>query len=255
MNNRFEKFKKLAFLPIDIPYEKLDLDELEVFHDRNYLWPPDVVTKGYGNKPEHLKETIDIERHPHDYWRIVPLLGQMDPEEFSDPAAVRRSWLNRLERKREVNVHPNLPKHLYGLINLIKQLPIECNHAELVRQRKDVPLHNDASRGANEGKESLLPFEPSGYRLLINDIRDDSFYFSPKYGSKEKHYVDMPMTTNAFVINELDMPHGADKIDQQKWVVTTTGSIKPDQHLEMLEKSFEKYKDCAIFYDHFDVKD
>ena len=65
----------------------------------------------------------------------------------------------------------------------------------------------------------------------------------------------MPMTTNAFVINELDMPHGADKIDQQKWVVTTTGSIKPEQHLEMLEKSFEKYKDCAIFYDHFDVKD
>ena len=78
MNNNFEKFKKLAFLPIDIPYEKLDLNELEVFHDRNYLWPPDVVTKGYGNKPEHLKETVEIERHPHDYWRIVPLLGQMD---------------------------------------------------------------------------------------------------------------------------------------------------------------------------------
>mgnify|MGYP001340991153 FL=1 len=112
MDHRFEKFKKLAFLPIDIPYEKLDLDELEVFHDRNYLWPPDVVKEGYGNKPEHLKETIAIERYPHKFWRIVPLLEQMDPNEFSDPAAVRRSWLNRLERKRQVNVHPNLPKEL-----------------------------------------------------------------------------------------------------------------------------------------------
>ena len=36
MDNNFEKFKKLAFLPIDIPYEKLDLNELEVFHDRNF---------------------------------------------------------------------------------------------------------------------------------------------------------------------------------------------------------------------------
>ena len=33
MNQEFDKFKKIAYLPIDIPYEKLDLDELEVFHD------------------------------------------------------------------------------------------------------------------------------------------------------------------------------------------------------------------------------
>jgi len=72
-------------------------------------------------------------------------------------------------------------RHLYGLIKLINQLPIQCNHAEIVRQRENVPLHNDASRGANEGQESLLPFEPSGYRLLINDIRKNSFYFSPTY--------------------------------------------------------------------------
>ena len=35
MNN--DKFNKLSFLPIDLPYEKINLDELEVFHDRNYL--------------------------------------------------------------------------------------------------------------------------------------------------------------------------------------------------------------------------
>ena len=257
MNQEFNKFKKIAYLPIDIPYEKLDLDELEVFHDRNYLWPPDVVTSNYGNKP--IKDNLttkDIEIHPHKFWRIVPLLGQMDLEEFNDPKAVRRSWLNRLDRKRKVNVHPNLPKHLYGLIKLINQLPIQCNHAEIVRQRENVPLHNDASRGANEGQESLLPFEPSGYRLLINDIRKDSFYFSPTYRLEDrgtKHYVNLPMTTNAFVINELDMPHGADKIDEQKWIVTTTGSINSDSHLKMLEKSFKKYKDCIIRYDHFEI--
>jgi len=258
MNDKFEKFEKLAFLPIDIPYEKLDLEELEVFHDRNYLWPPDVVSGNYGNKPiKDHPTTTDIEIFPHKFWRIVPLLGQLDPKEFTDPGAVRRSWLNRLKQKRKVNIHPNLPECLYGLIKLINQLPIQCNHAEIVRQRKNVPLHNDASRGANEGEESLLPFEPSGYRLLINDIRKDSFYFTPTYKPEDrntKHYIDIPMTTNTFVINELDMPHGADKIDEQKWIVTTTGIIDSEKHLEMLERSYEKYKNCAIFYNHYEIK-
>ena len=62
------------------------------------------------------------------------------------------------------------------------------------------------------------------------------------------------MTTNVFVINELDMPHGADKIEEQKWVVTTTGAIDPKKHLKMLEQSYEKYKDCAIFYNHYEIK-
>ena len=47
MKKEYKDFRNVCFLPIDLPYQKIDLDELEVFHDRNYMWPPDVVTESY----------------------------------------------------------------------------------------------------------------------------------------------------------------------------------------------------------------
>ena len=260
MSSETEKFSKLSFLPIDLPYEKINLDELEVFHDRNYLWPPDVIQESYGGGA--VKDAPYVEEHPHQIWRIVCLLGQLDDNEFNDPKAVRRSWVNRLERKQPVKINPALPKELYGVIKLIEQLPIQCNHAELIRQRKDVAIHHDVSKLGADQHSQLMPFEPSGYRLLINDIRKPSFYFCKHKNSmpieehrkhiethpEEKDFIDLPMDTNTFVINELWHPHGADKIDEQKFVVTTTGAIKPKEHIEVLDRSLKKYKDYAIQY-------
>ena len=36
-DKRFEKYQNIAFMPLDIPYEKMDLEELQVFSDRNYI--------------------------------------------------------------------------------------------------------------------------------------------------------------------------------------------------------------------------
>ena len=100
MKKEFNDYKDVSFLPIDLPYEKINLNELEVFHDRNYLWPPDVIKESYGGGA--VKDAPYVEEHPHEIWRIVCLLGQLDDHEFSDPKAVRRSWVNRLERKQPV---------------------------------------------------------------------------------------------------------------------------------------------------------
>lgn len=261
MKKEFNDYKDVSFLPIDLPYEKINLDELEVFHDRNYLWPPDVIKESYGGGA--VKDAPYVEEHPHQIWRIVCLLGQLDDHEFSDPKAVRRSWVNRLERKQPVKINPALPKELYGVIKLIDQLPIQCNHAELIRQRKDVAVHHDVSKLGTDGHKQLIPFEPSGYRLLINDIRKPSFYFSKHRNDipieehrtyleshpEDKDYINLPMDTNTFVINELWHPHGADKIDEQKFVVTTTGALKPEEHIKVLNRSWEKYKDYVIQYE------
>ena len=59
-------------------------------------------------------------------------------------------------------------------------------------------------------------------------------------------FMELPMDTNTFVLNELDRPHGAKKIEQQKFVITTTGTIDPDKHLETLSNSWNKYKNYAI---------
>ena len=48
------------------------------------------------------------------------------------------------------------------------------------------------------------------------------------------------------MINELVYPHGAKKIDELKWVVTATGPIDAEKHLELLEKSYKKYSDKII---------
>ena len=80
-------------------------------------------------------------------------------EDWIDAAKVRTSWSSRLERTQEVKNNPNLPEELQGIIKLIEQLPIQCNHAELVQQRKDVPLHNDAAVDLDSSK--LSPYERS----------------------------------------------------------------------------------------------
>ena len=54
-DKRFEKYQNIAFMPLDIPYEKLNLEELQVFSDRNYIWPPDIHTNLYGNKKNKQK--------------------------------------------------------------------------------------------------------------------------------------------------------------------------------------------------------
>jgi hypothetical protein len=249
MNKSFDKYHHIAFMPIDIPYQKLDLEELQVFSDRNYIWPPDVHTNLYGTKKQKHGEYV--ERHPHKIWRIVCLLGQgfINSEDWIDAKVVRKSWMRRLERTSTVRINPNLPKQLYGIIDLINQLPIQCNHAELVQQRRDIPLHNDAA--IDMDKDKLSPYEPAGYRLLLNDIRKPSLYFCQGHTSSVdniKYYMDLPMDTNAFVINELDMPHGAHKIDELKWIVTTTGKLDSEKHLKLLEKSYNKYSDKIISY-------
>lgn len=246
-DKRFEKYQNIAFMPLDIPYEKLDLEELQVFSDRNYIWPPDVHTNLYGNKKNKHGEYV--EKHPHMIWRIVCLRGQgfEKNEDWTNAAKVRTSWSNRLERTQEVKNNPNLSEELQGIVKLIEQLPIQCNHAELVQQRKDVPLHNDAAVDLDSSK--LSPYEPSGFRLLLNDVRKPSFYFCKQHKPSETDpllYVDVPMDTNAFVINELVYPHGAKKIDELKWVVTATGPIDAEKHLELLEKSYKKYSDKII---------
>jgi hypothetical protein len=99
---------------------------------------------------------------------------------------------------------------------------------------------------------TLRPLEPSGYRLLINDVREPSLYWTQSLQhQKEEDYrfMDLPMDTNSFVLNELNRPHGAKKIEQQKFVITTTGSIDPDKHLETLVRSWNKYKDYAIEFE------
>lgn len=246
-DKRFEKYQNIAFMPLDIPYESMDLEQLQVFSDRNYIWPPDVHTNLYGDKKNKHGEYV--EKHPHMIWRIVCLRGQgfEKNEDWIDAAKVRTSWSNRLERTQEVKNNPNLSQELQGIIKLIEQLPIQCNHAELVQQRKDVPLHNDAAVDLDSSK--LSPYEPSGFRLLLNDIRKPSFYFCKEHKPSEENpllYVDVPMDTNAFVINELVYPHGAKKIDELKWVVTATGPIDAEKHLQLLEKSYNKYSDKII---------
>lgn len=247
MKQEYKDFRNVCFLPIDLPYQKINLDELEVFHDRNYMWPPDVVTESYS--ADKLENAPYVETAPHELWRIVCILGQIDEEDFGKADKVRESWLNRLTRKRKVNVNPALPKELYGIVKLIEQLPIQCNHAELIRQRRDVPLHMDVPGLSQSDHSTLRPLEPSGYRLLINDVRDPSLFWTESLEQQDPEdykFMELPMDTNTFVLNELDRPHGAKKIEQQKFVVTTTGSIDPDKHLETLTRSWEKYKDYAI---------
>ena len=80
-------------------------------------------------------------------------------------------------------------------------------------------------------------------------MREPSLFWTShitKQDPKDYQFMELPMDTNTFVLNELNRPHGAKKIEQQKFVVTTTGTINSKKHLETLVRSWNKYKDYAI---------
>ena len=73
--------------------------------------------------PKQVRRCTICRNSTHELWRIVCILGQLDEEDFGKADKVRESWLNRLTRKRKVNVNPITKKELYGIVKLIEQLP------------------------------------------------------------------------------------------------------------------------------------
>ena len=91
--------------------------------------------------------------------------------------------------------------------------------------------------------EYLKSIEPGGYRLVLSG--------SPKalwvFDNKEWHNVTLPCVPCCYVINATAGYHKLD-VDSNRETIYMRGYVDQAKHQELLKRSFEKYKDYAVYF-------
>lgn len=84
--------------------------------------------------------------------------------------------------------------------------------------------------------------EPCGYRILINGKRENSLFVMD--GNKKIHTI-MPTDTDVYVLGHTSTVHGVES-EPGRQTMFLHFEIDKEKHLELLEKSYKKYKNYAI---------
>lgn len=223
-------YKKIAYLPIDLP--KLIVQE-------------DVIL--------NLLDRYDTGHHDG-LWKCLPLIGRVvSQENFLNAREFEKAWERRYLPSGEILYNYYVYKELKSLFDHLKLLPLTITHAQILNQTADVGKHYDLKHdetgkkyfddypGINDG------LEPAGYKVLLNNFDKKSFYVSEAFG-KPNHYIQLPEDTNTFVINEKTYPHGATMTITPKYIVSIFGLIDKEKHFHLINKSIVKYSHYAITF-------
>lgn len=186
------------------------------------------------------------------WWREETLLGEKD---LSKPFGPPGKWTEKSKK------YP-------GLCEWIKDyFPFEYFvYIRIARSKGDVWPHVDANYA-----QAPLPHhmtmeqwliddirlnEPAGYRFIVGGSRKNLYMckdYDPTYKNsaildQEKTYCKIPHSTDAFVINHQDQPHGVDidESDRERLVGFVIGKIDVDKHKKLLKNSMSKYNTHII---------
>jgi len=111
-------------------------------------------------------------------------------------------------------------------------------------QIDSVPQHVDFTRADDDLElyKNNIHNEPCGYRVLISGKRSNSLYIEHK---GKKVYPVLPEETDTYVLGHTNMPHGVE-YEPGRNTMFMHFEIDATKHLEMLSRSYKKYKDYAI---------
>ena len=207
----------IAYLPLDIPKIKFDLDMIEQQpFQPHHVWP--------------------------DGWRCLPILGKTDKW---DQESFYEAWTGRFE-PGEVKTNPNVSKFLVDqIMSLVNQFPIEPNHVQILNQNDYITPHKDAPEITTVATTQK---EPAGFKIILNDDLEKSFFVQREENGR-RLFVSLPNDTNCFTINEHEVFHGSKPPKKPKYVVSCFGIIDDEKHDVLISKSMDKYGDeYGIFF-------
>ena len=116
------------------------------------------------------------------------------------------------------------------------------------------PKGNDNMHITPEFLEHQLDTEPCGYRIMLYGDRTSLYYrinSNGKVGNGEIVHTYLPETTNSYVLQTYNSPHGVHMSDIDhgeflRTVVFVLGKVNKEKHYELINKSIAKYKDYII---------
>jgi len=172
------------------------------------------------------------EFHPHnkwpEAWNCLPVCGKTDK---FDADSFYDAYVNRYEPGK---VKWNVPE----LQEILSYYPGEVTHAEILNQKQSIVAHKDWPII----KEQV---EPNGFKVIMNRTLEKSFYV--KIDGKRR-FVELPETTNCFMINEHDILHGSIMPKEDKYIVSCYGIIDEVKHRQVIEGGLGKYGDYGIYF-------
>jgi hypothetical protein len=235
----------IACLPLDCG--KLEFDK-EWFED---LLEHDTLLQTGDSRSSYVWKRKEIVLHAYGKTK----------EDFFNVTTTTNSWYDRyvMKDREGYNINPVFGEHLQAeiqdMLDFIEEnIPIFPAHLTLVRSTGDVPPHCDCPPEQtkyfyNKG------LEPSNVKILLNpEDYDDTLYFS-RYGTKqenaEKKFLEkdkhMPMDTNVYGWSENFHGHGGTYKDNTcRMLVNVFGPLDKKKYRELVERSYDKYKDYAI---------
>ena len=170
---------------------------------------------------------------------------------YLDPTYDWTAWnyhkiTEQTQHKYDVsNIKDDILVKFPELISWINLFPFSsiCNIKFNV-QKDDVPPHVDFAT-PEEGNELYLNNslnEPCGYRVVIKGQRSNNIYIM---SSRGKEYVTLPDSTDVYVLGQTTCLHGVES-EPGRQTMYLQFYIDPVKHLEILERSYNKYKEFVI---------
>jgi hypothetical protein len=134
----------------------------------------------------------------------------------------------------------------------IEQLPFKkLAYVSLTQNFSAIPPHRDITpkfkMHENDFSLAVEMFErnePALYRIVY--YGDSSNYFF--VGSPENRvYTRLPASTGTFAMGGVNAYHGTEMSPQPKILAFVTGLLDEEKHQDLVARSYEKYKEYAIF--------
>lgn len=216
--------KKLIYTPIDIPIILPDVEDMKDFH-----FTHGVINKDYEDIIQNRHDyTVACSRYSVEDWRILPTAKYMD----------KGDW-KKTSDEYKLNWNPEFVKRFPTLVDAILAAPFkEIAFAGWMRQISSYPAHTDSH-------DPMQPMEPRRYNILLTEPEHNTFWLEDDAGQTliPVSHKDYPM----FAFNNADVKHGTNPITKFKLMMGIVGIIDPDKHLELINRSVNKFPNSTIW--------
>lgn len=167
------------------------------------------------------------QKHSWAFWKfgsMTETIGDSFAERKLDPVLLQQyplleEWFNYFPFKNIRNIKFNI------------QVADVKVHKDFNRIHEDYPLYLNNRDN-----------EPCGYRVLLKGSRDRGLFLP---SGDQKQYINMPEETDVYVLGQTNIYHGVEH-EPGRTTIFMHFEIDHDRHVELLSRSYAKYKQYAI---------
>tara|TARA_B100001287_G_scaffold94279_1_gene79162 strand:- start:4834 stop:5631 length:798 start_codon:yes stop_codon:yes gene_type:complete len=219
LDDPYAGYRDMVWTPIDLPKLDVDLDQIYSLHQ-------------------------NIQRRQRDFYETenVGTLMFLKPNRCGC-VGVDEPWYDWAEQE-----FPHV-------VDYVKKLPFLTIHqCFFVQSAIPIPVHYDEELAMQDTLRAQAPSHLHLRWSRVTDWREEYFYMSKNSGAT-RVFPMLPPETNAFAYDGATYEHGVEKgfqFNERAQLVIHGVYDLPKWH-ELLENSWQKYKQYAITTEHFDL--